>query len=123
MRTDTIAREIERPCSFDQFLNVLGHQPVLASPSLPRTLRSNISSRDFGDFGTVLMAEKPASANLSDRVARWRATEARENLPLRSHPDQTADDRRFRFAVSVTAIVFSAWIVIGLVAAALSEKL
>ncbi|MES3154366.1 hypothetical protein [Sphingomonas faeni] len=28
MRTDTVARQIERPCSFDQFLAELGHAPA-----------------------------------------------------------------------------------------------
>lgn len=123
MRTDTKARAIERPCSFDQFLNVLGHQPALALPPIPRSLRSHIGARELGEFGTVLMAEKPASADLSDRVARWRAAEAREDLPLRAHPDQTADDRRFRFALAVTTIVFSGWVIIGVVAAGLAGKL
>ncbi len=33
MRTDTVARQIERPCSFDQFLAELGHAP--AAPPAP----------------------------------------------------------------------------------------
>lgn len=90
---------------------------------IPQTLRSHIGARSLGDFGTVLLAEKPASADMSHLVARWREAEAREDIALRAHPDQTADDRRFRFALSVTTIVFSAWIVIGVVAAALAGKL
>jgi hypothetical protein len=125
MRTDTIARKIERPCSFDHFLNVLGHQPVLASPQILRGLRDQIGARQFGDFGAVLMAERPASADLSDRVARWREIErdSREDVPLRAHPDQTADNRRFQFAVAITAIVVLGWIAVGVAMAALSGRL
>ncbi len=125
MRTDTKLRSSERPCSFDHFLKALGHQPATALQPIPRTLRDHIGAREFGDFGAFLMTDKPATADLSDRVARWRTIDAsaRQDLPLRAHPDQSADDRRFRFAVSVTTIVFSGWIFIGVVAAALSGKL
>lgn len=41
MRTDTIARQIERPCSFDQFLTALGHhtneQPAASLMMAPAT--------------------------------------------------------------------------------------
>lgn len=90
---------------------------------IPQTLRTHIGTRRFGDFGTVLMAEKPASADLSERVARWRAAEVSEDLPLRAHPDQSADDRRFQFAVAVTTTAFGGWIIIGVAAAALAGKL
>ena len=123
MRTDTKARPTERPCSLDTFMHALGHQPAPVLASIPQTLRRPVGARQFGDFGTVLMAEKPAASDLSDCVARGRAAEVREDLPLRAHPDQIADDRRFRFAASVTTIVFSSWIVIGVVAAALAGKL
>lgn len=119
MRTDTIARKIERPCSFDQFLQSLSHQPAVASPSIPHTLRDHVGARQFGDFGAVLMAERPASADLSARVQRWRTINAtaREDLPLRAHPDQAAEDRQFNFIFVVTPIVIMSWIIISLVAA------
>ncbi|VVT20491.1 hypothetical protein SPHINGO391_470075 [Sphingomonas aurantiaca] len=122
MRTDTTARQIERPCSFDRFLSVLNN-PAPAFAVAPRTLRDHVSYRDFGDFGGVLLAERPASTELSDRVARWRTVEAREDLPLHVHPDQSADDRRHRFAFTVTSLTLASWIIIGLVAAAASGKL
>jgi len=34
MRTGTLAREIERPCSFDQFLEALGHVPAAPAPMM-----------------------------------------------------------------------------------------
>ena len=34
MRTDTIAYETERPCSFDQFLDALGHAPTAPAPMM-----------------------------------------------------------------------------------------
>lgn len=125
MRTDTIARQIERPCSFDQFLNVLGHQPAFASSPIPQTLRDHIGRREFGDFGTVLMAERPASADLSDRVARWREVgrDIREDLPLRANADQTADDRRLKFAIAMTSTLIGGWIIVSVVVAALDGKL
>lgn len=129
MRTNTKARPVERTCSLNTFMHALGHQPApatataTATATIPRTLLSRVGARRFGDFGTVLLAERPASSDLSDRVARWRASEIREDLPLRGHSDQTADDRRFRFAVSVTTIVFSGWIVLGIAVAALTGKL
>lgn len=125
MRTDTKLRSSERPCSFDHFLHALGHQPAPALRPIPRTIRQHVGARALGDFGAVLLAEKPASADLSVRVARWRTIDAaaRQDLPLRAHPDQSADDRRFRFAVSITTLAFGSWIVIGVVAAALAGKL
>lgn len=122
MRTVTKLRPTEQGCSFDIFLAVLDNPaPVFAVT--PRTLRDHVGSRQFGDFGAVLMAERPASADLSDRVARWRATEVREDLPLRAHADQSADDRRLRFAVTVTACTLSGGIAIGLAVAFVTGKL
>lgn len=125
MLTDTIAREIERPCSFEHVLNVLGHQPALASAQMPRSLRDHIGAREFGDFGAVLIAERPASADLSDRVARWREVgrDIREDLPLRANADQTADDRRLKFAIAMTSILIGGWIIVSVVVAALDGKL
>ena len=125
MRTNTKARPVQRPCSLDTFMHALGHQPATATAAatIPQTLRSHINARRFGDLGSVLLAERPASSDLSHRVARWRAIEVREDLPLRAHPDQAADDRRFHFAVSVTTIVLSGWVMLGIAVAALTGKL
>ena len=122
MRTNTRVRPAEPPCSLDTFMHALGHQPAPALASIPQTLRSHIGARQFGDFGTVLMAELPASIDLSKRVERLRGygAAAREDLPLRAHPDYTAENRRLRFAISVTTIVFSGWIIAGVIAAALA---
>ncbi len=124
MRTVTKLRPTEQGCSFDTFLTVLGN-PAPALAATPRTLRDHVGSRQFGDFGTVLLAERPASADLSDRVARWREIDmaAREDMPLRAHPDQTAEDRRLRFAVAVTTCTLGGWVVIGIVVALLTGKL
>lgn len=116
LRIDTIGADA---FAFARLSDTLEPRPT------PRSLRQHVGAREFGDFGTFLMADKPATADLSDRVARWRTIDAsaRQDIPLRAHPDQSADDRRFRFAVSVTTIVFSAWIFIGVVATALTGKL
>ncbi|WP_231420897.1 hypothetical protein [Sphingomonas sp. Leaf205] len=125
MRTDTTTREIERPCSFDRFLSSLGYLPAVASRPIPRTLRDHVGARQFGDFGIVLLAEKPATTDLSDRVQRWRVIDAaaREDMPLREHPDQTADDRRFQFLTAGTAVVIIGWIVFGVLIAAFAGNL
>jgi len=125
MRTDTTTRRIERPCSFDQFLSSLGYQPAIASRPIPRTLRDLVGARLFGDSGTVLLADKPTTADLSDRVQRWRVIDAaaREDMPLREHPDQTADDRRFQFLTAGTAVVIFGWIVFGVLVAAFAGNL
>ncbi|MEG8031997.1 hypothetical protein QP179_10580 [Sphingomonas aurantiaca] len=34
MRTDTIAYQTERSCSFDQFLDALGHAPTASAPMM-----------------------------------------------------------------------------------------
>lgn len=119
MRTNTKARLVERPCSLNQFKYVLGHQPAPDAPQIPQTLRSHIGARQFGDFGTVLMAERPASADLSDRVERWRGVEAgtRDELPLRAHPHQTAEEHRFNVLFVVTPILIVCWVILGLIAA------
>lgn len=125
MRTDTTTREIERPCSFDRFLSSLGYPPAVASRPIPRTLRDLVGARQFGDSSTVLLAEKPTTADLSDRVQRWRVIDAaaREDMPLREHPDQTADDRRFQFLTAATAIVIIGWIVVGVLITTFTGKL
>lgn len=116
MRAVTKPLPNEPACSFDTFLSSLG-SPAPAFASTPQTLRDHIGARQFGNFGTVLMAEQPASADLSNLVARWRAADVRKDLPLRAHPDQTADDRRFNFLFVATPIAIMMWVVIGLVAA------
>lgn len=122
---DTPIRPLERPCSLDRFMHALGHQPVPAVAQIPQTLRSHLGARQFGDFGTVLLAERPASSDLSKRVERWRDVEAaaREDLPLRAHPDQTAEDRRFNFLFVATPIAIMIWVVIGLISAYLGGVL
>jgi hypothetical protein len=118
MRTDTKARPVEPTCSLNTFMHALGHQPAPALPSIPQTLRSHIGARQFGDFGTVLMAERPASFDLPKRVERWRGIDmAREDLPLRAHPDQTAEDRRFNVIFVATPIAIMILVIVGLVAA------
>jgi hypothetical protein len=126
MHANIKARPVERPCSLDTFMHALGHQPASAlAGGPPQTIRALVGSRQFGDFGTVLMAEKPVSADLSAHVARWRATDRarRDDLPLRAHPDQTADSRRLEFALAVTAGTFGGWIILGVIAAAIAGKL
>lgn len=124
MRTSTKARPVERPCSPIPFMHALGHQPALAPSLIPQTLRAHIGARRFGDFGTVLMAEQPASYDLSKRVERWRGIDmAREDLPLRPHPDQAAEDRRFNILFVVTPIAIMIWVLIGLLSAWLGGAL
>ncbi|PZO77059.1 MAG: hypothetical protein DI640_01365 [Sphingomonas taxi] len=123
MRTVTNVQQVEAPSSFADCFDILGDPAPALAGRIPQTLRGHVSARPFGDFGTVLLAQKPASSDLSDRVVRWRAGDVRGDLPLRAHSDQSADDRRLRFAISVTAVVFSGWIIVGVIAAALSGKL
>ena len=125
MHTDTTPKASERPCSFDRFLHTLGHQPAPALRPIPRTLRHHVGAREFGDFGTVLMAEKPASADLSDRVARWRTVErsTRQDLPLHGPVDHSASDRLFNLIFLATLAAIIVWVVLGLIAAALAGKL
>lgn len=125
MRTDTKLRSSERPCSFDHFLHALSHQPAPALRNIPRTLRHHVGAREFGDFGAVLMAEKPASADLSDRVARWRTVErsTRQDLPLHGPVDHSASDRLFNLIFLATPAAIMVWVVLGLIAAALAGKL
>lgn len=117
--------QFDQPCSFTRFLDELGNPPPALAGGPPQTIRALVGSRQFGDFGTVLMAEKPASADLSAHVARWRATDRarRDDLPLRAHPDQTADSRRLEFALAVTAGTLGGWIILGVIAAAIAGKL
>lgn len=119
---ETDRMRAQRPCTFPEFLTALNN-PGPVFTSVPRSLREHVGYRSFGDFGALPMAERPASADLSDRVARWRSIEAREDLPLQAHPDQVADDRRHRFAFAVTSLTLTSWIIIGVVAAAWSGKL
>lgn len=107
------------PCSFARFLDELGNPPQALAGRLPQTIRTHISARRFGDFGAVLMAERPASADLSDRVTRWRAVDAatREDLPLRAHSDHVAEDRRFNILFVATPVAIMSWVMIGLIAA------
>lgn len=115
MRADTKPRPTEPACSLVIFLSALNNPaPAFAGP--PRTLRDHIRRREFGDFGPVLMAERPASANLSERVLRWRAMDAtpREDLPLRAHPDQTAEDRRFNLLFVATPLAIMILVLTGL---------
>ena len=125
MRTNTKAWPAEWPCSLGTFMQTLGHEPAPALASIPQTLRSHIGARQFGDFGTVLMAERPASADLSNRVERWRVVEVAtdEDLPLHGQPDQTAEDRRFDFLFVVTPILIMLLVLIGLITAWLKGAL
>jgi hypothetical protein len=125
MRADTKLRSSERPCSFDHFLHSLGHTPAPALRPIPRTLRHHIGAREFGDFGAVLMAEKPASDDLSDRVAHWRTVErsTRQDLPLHGSVDHSASDRLFNLIFLATPAAIMIWVVVGLVVAALAGKL
>lgn len=115
---DTRPSPAEQACSFGHFLVALNN-PAPAFAGMPRTLRDHIGARQFGDFGTVLMAERPASHDLSKRVERWRGYDAgrRADLPLRAHPDQIADDRRFNRLFVVTPIAIMMLVLTGLVAA------
>jgi hypothetical protein len=81
-------------------------------------IRPHFGAREFGQFSTVL-AEAPASLGMQARVHRWRVRDAaqREDLPLRNRPDQSADDRRLLFAVTVTAATLISWILIGVAVA------
>lgn len=121
---DTDRMRAQRPCTFPEFLTALNN-PAPVFTSVPRTLRDHVGYRQFGDFGTVLLAEQPATKDLSDRVQRWRVTDAaaREDMPLREHPDQTADDRRFRFVIAITAAVIISWIAFGVLIAAFAGEL
>lgn len=85
----------------------------------PQTLRHHIRARELGDFGAVLMADRPVSDDLSARVERWRTIDAayRDDLPLRSHPDRAAEDRNFNFIFVALPVAIMVWIVAGLIAA------
>lgn len=71
MRTGTSARQIERSCSFDQFLTVLDN-PAPAIAGTPRTLRDHVGYREFGDFDGVLSSKNPAPKAVT--IDRSRAT-------------------------------------------------
>lgn len=118
MRTKTKAREIQRPCTFPVFLAALNNPaPSFAGP--PRTLRDHVGKREFGDLGPVLLANRRPSADLSERVIKWRTLEAEEhhNTPLHAHPDQIAEDRRFQVMFVNTPIAIVCAVGIGLATA------
>jgi hypothetical protein len=106
------------PCSFERFVDALSTDVVDERPRATGTIRPHFGVREFGQFSTVL-AEARASLGMEARVHRWRERDAeqREDVPLRSHPDQSADDRRLLFAVTITAATLFAWILIGVAAA------
>lgn len=118
MRADTKPRPTEPARSFTTFLSALD-SPAPAFAGIPRTLREHIGRRELGDFGTVLMAERPVSDELSAHVARWRASDSarRDDAPLRPHPDQRAEDRRFDLLFVLTPIAIMLMVLVGLMAA------
>ena len=114
MRVDTELGQAVSPCTFDQFLHVLGHpEPALASP--PTSLRRQIAERPFASFYNVLTMRPPASRDVADYVVRMRAADypARPDLPLLTRDSQTTGERRLLFATSLTVAVFAAWIIFG----------
>lgn len=124
MLANNTARETETTCPFPVFLAALNNPaPSFAGP--PRTLRDHIGRREFGDFGTVLLAKRPPSADLSDRVAKWRTIECatQHDTPIQPHPDHTAEDRKFSLLFVATPVAITIWVVIGLAAAAFAGKL
>lgn len=100
------------------------NHPAPAFTGPPRTLRDHIGKREFGDFGAVLMANRPPSDDLSNRVRRWRDDEVtmRADLLL-PHADQIAEDRRFNLLFVVTPLVIVIGILAGLIAAWLKGAL
>ncbi len=106
------------PCSFERFVDALTPVAPKDQPPALGTIRPHFGAREFGQFATVL-AEAPASLGMQARVHRWRERDAaqHDDLPLRAHPDQSADDRRLLFAVTVTAATLISWILIGVAAA------
>lgn len=124
MLANKTARETNTACPFPVFLAALDNPaPSFAGP--PRTLRDHIGHREFGDFGAVLMANRPPTADLSDRVAKWRTIEGatQHDTPIQPHPDHVAEDRRFSLLFIATPTAIMIWVVIGLVAAACAGKL
>jgi len=115
MRIDTKSGQAVSPCTFDQFLHVLGH-PEPAFARLPASLRRQIAERPFANFNNVLTMLPPASRDIGERVARMRAAEqqARPDLPLLARDGQTTGEQRLLFAIGVTVTVFVAWIIFGL---------
>jgi hypothetical protein len=84
----------------------------------PRTLRDHIGARELGDFGTVLMAERPASADLTRNVERWRASDVTSPADLlRPHPDQIAEDRRFNLLFVLIPMMIVLMVLTGLIGA------
>jgi hypothetical protein len=124
MLANNTARETDTTCSFPVFLAALDNPaPSFAGP--PRTLRDHIGSREFGDFGAVLLTNRPPSAGLSDRVAKWRTIEGatQHDTPIQPHPDHAAEDRRFSLLFVATPVAIMILVVIGLAAAAFAGKL
>jgi hypothetical protein len=118
MRADTKPRPTELACSFTTFLSALDN-PAPAFVGIPRSLRDHIGQRELGDFGAVLLAERPVSDDLSAHVARWRASDAarRDDAYLRPHPDQIADDRRFNILFVLTPMAIMIMVLTGLIGA------
>jgi len=118
MRADTKPRPTEPACSFTTFLSVLDN-PTPAFAGIPRTLRDHIGQRELCDFGTVLLAKRPVSDDLSAHVARWRASDSarRDDASLRPHPDQRAEDRRFDLLFVLIPIAIMLMMLVGLIAA------
>lgn len=117
MRANLKTSPSETACSFDIFVSALDN-PAPAFAGMPRTLRDHIGAREFGDFGTVLMAERPASADLTTTVERWRDADvkARADLLL-PHPDQIAEDRRFNNLFVITPMLIVIMVLAGLIGA------
>jgi hypothetical protein len=111
-------------CSLDRFFDALGHDHHNDHLQAPRTSRPHFGKREFGRLAPVLAAT-PASQDMQSRVLRWRErdTAQREDLPLHVHADQSADNRRLLFAVTVTAATLVAWIAVGLATAWLKGAL
>ncbi len=124
MRIDTKAGQAVSPCTFDQFLHVLGHPtPALVRP--PASLRRHIADQPFASFHNVLTMRPPSSRNMADRVARMRAADhrPRPDLPLLARDAQTTGERRLLFAIGVTVAVFTAWIIFGVAVAYVAGRL
>ena len=123
MRIDTKTRQAGLPCSFDEFVAALGHpQPALAAP--PHSLRRQIAARPFAAFDNVFSIERSASTDMAARVARFRAAagDDRPDVPMFGRDGQTTGERRLAFAIGVTAAVFGAWVIIGLVIAYIAGR-
>jgi hypothetical protein len=117
MLANNTVRQSQAACPFPVFLDALDNPaPSFAGP--PRTLRDPIGKREFGDFGAVLMANRPPTTDLTERVAKWRTIDAAtHDTPLLPHPDHTTEDRRFSLLFLATPAAIILWVIIGLIAA------